>query len=297
MTSLCILGCGNLGAAILECLLKAAKADAPSTSINRFTACVRSERSRLRLSERFGTYKGPLEILSGGSNVAAVKSSDYVVLAVDPADVENTIRQPGLADALAGKLLISVIAGWTRDKIETALTAHSSDSSSKFWVVRTLPNIAATVAQSITAIETPSPGLPSKYLEVTDEVFSCIGKTIHLDPSRIDAFTAVGGSTPAFFAVIADALVDAAVATGVPRGDANAIIAQSMLGSAILLQNGLRPADLRDQGTSPGGCTIAGLMVLEETGVRGGLSRGLREAVTVARLMGSGRENLNDTRS
>ncbi|ESZ95063.1 pyrroline-5-carboxylate reductase [Sclerotinia borealis F-4128] len=288
-TSLCILGCGNLGTAILECLLKPFDGNTTSAApMKQITACVRSEQSRLRLLDRFSTYKTQLNVSSSTDNVEVVKNSDCIILAVNPSDLVDTLRQPGLADALTDKLVISVIAGWTRQKIEATLLDNYGyiNGMPKFWVVRTLPNIAATVAQSITAVETPCENLPGEYLDLTNAIFNRIGKVIQLDPKRIDAFTAVGGSTPAFFAVIADALVDAAVAVGIPRCEANVIIAQSMLGSATLLQNGLSPGDLRDQGTSPAGCTIAGLMVLEETGVRGGLSRALREAVRAASLLG-----------
>ncbi|KAH6656510.1 pyrroline-5-carboxylate reductase dimerization-domain-containing protein [Truncatella angustata] len=294
MSTLCVLGCGNLGTAILESLVKATSGQNSSLPIKRFIACVRSERSQKRLLEKFPDSESRLEISRGG-NVKAVQQSDFILLGVDPADVEEALQQPGFIDALAGKLLISIVAGWTREQIETALAKSSSDNKSEIWVVRTLPNIAAIVAQSITAIEKPDPKLPSQHLETTDAIFNCIGKTVHLAPSQMDAFTAVGGSTPAFFAVIVDSLIDAAVAVGVPRHEANAIIVQSMLGTAALLQSGVHPSILRDQGTSPEGCTIGGLMVLEETGVRGGLSRGLREAVTIARLMGKD-PHVNDTR-
>ncbi|KAI9150799.1 FAD-linked oxidoreductase [Paramyrothecium foliicola] len=251
------------------------------------------EGSKARLTKRFSNSER-LTIRQGAS-LQGVKDADVVILGVDPSDVDETLKQPGLADALAGKLLISIAAGWTRQQIEDAVTKASSDGNTKPWVVRTLPNIAATVSQSITAIEKPDPKLPSQHLETTDAIFSKIGKTVHLAPSQMDAFTAVGGSTPAFFAVIVDALIDSAVAVGLPRQDATAIIVQSMLGTATLLQSGIHPGILRDQGTSPEGCTIGGLMVLEETGVRGGLSRGLREAVTIARLMGKD-PHVNDTR-
>lgn len=111
----------------------------------------------------------------------------------------------------------------------------------------------------------------------------------------MDAITAVGGSTPAFFAVICDAMIDAAVAVGLPREVAQIAVFQAMKGSAAMMQSGVLPAALRDQGTSPEGCTIAGVMVLEEKGVRGGVGRAVREAVSVARLMGDG-GHVNDTR-
>lgn len=285
---------GNLGTAILESLIQSPPGSSSPLSISRFIACVRSERSEQRLSDRFSNQGSLLEI-SNGDNNKAVERSDFIILGVDPSDVSETLKQPGFADALSGKLLISIVAGWTREQLEEVITQSSSNSESKAWVVRTLPNIAATVSQSITAVEKPDSKLPPSYLEVTDAIFNRIGKTVHLAPSQMDAFTAVGGSTPAFFAVIVDALIDAAVAVGVARQDANSIIVQSMLGTATLLQSGVHPGLLRDQGTSPEGCTIGGLMVLEETGVRGGLSRGLREAVTIARLMGKD-PHVNDTR-
>ncbi|KAI1458942.1 pyrroline-5-carboxylate reductase [Annulohypoxylon moriforme] len=267
-------------------------------AVGRIIACVRSERSVQRLSGRLSDSQSPLKI-SRGNNVQAVKHSDVVLLGVDPADVRETLTEPGLVDELAGKLLISIVAGWTREQIETLLaeasTSTINDDGKKIWVIRTLPNIAATVSQSITSIEKPDPKLPSEYLNYTDALFNRIGKTVHLAPSQMDAFTAVGGSTPAFFAVIVDALIDASVAVGMPRQEATATIVQSMLGTATLLQSGVHPGVLRDQGTSPEGCTIGGLMVLEERGVRGHLGRGLREAVTIARLMGKD-PHVNDTR-
>jgi pyrroline-5-carboxylate reductase len=275
-------------------LAQASDTGASSVSISHFIACVRSERSQKRLAEHLEVCNNTPEI-SRGDDVAAVRKSDIILLGVDPADVKETLQTPGIADALAGKLLISIVAGWTREQIESTLSESSSSSGAKFWVVRTLPNIAATVSESITAIESPNPEMPAQYLEIADSILSPMGKTVHLSPSHMDAFTAVGGSTPAFFAVIVDTLIDAAVAVGLPRHQANTIIAQSMLGTARLLQSGMHPGVLRDHGTSPEGCTIGGLMVLEETGVRGGLSRGLREAVTIARLMGKD-PHVNDTR-
>lgn len=235
--------------------------------------------------------------ISRNDNANAVRDSDVVLVGADPADVRELLAQSHLESiSLGGKLFISIVAGWTRQEIEAALPAGATTTGEgRAHVVRTLPNIAATVGQSITAVETPDPGLPSEYLDMTDSIFSQIGKTVHLPPRLLDAFTAVGGSTPAFFAVIVDALIDSSVAVGVPRKEATDIIVQSMLGTATLLQSGIHPGILRDQGTSPEGCTIGGLMVLEEAGVRGHVGRGLREAVTIARLMGKD-PHVNDTR-
>jgi pyrroline-5-carboxylate reductase len=231
-------------------------------------------------------------------SIKAVQESKVVVLAIDPAVIEAVLTQPGLREALADKLLISVAAGWTRQKLESTLYGSpttSDNTNGRAWVVRTLPNIAASVSQSLTVIEISEPALPDAYQQITDAILGSLGKTMLIPPTLMDATTAVAGSTPAFFAVIIDAMIDAAVAVGVPREMARVMTVQAMQGSATLLQSGMTPAELRDQGTSPEGCTIGGLMVLEEAGVRGHVGRALREAVTVARLM-DGTRHVNDTR-
>lgn len=288
------LNIGNLGSAILNSLLSTVDSDPLFT---RFIACVRSEASEKKLTEKYPQRANRLSI-SRGNNVQAVRESDVIILGVDPADIENVLKQPGLPEALEGKLLISIAAGWTRQKLEETIYGSETTNDNKAgraWVIRTLPNIAAQVSQSLTAIEVSEPSPPESYLKITTVIFERIGRAVQIEPRLMNATTAVGGSTPAFFAVICDALIDAAVAVGVPRNLAHTMIFQSMQGTATMLQSGMHPAVLRDQGTSPEGCTIGGLMVMEEAGVRGHIGRALREAVTLARLMET-TEHVNDTR-
>jgi pyrroline-5-carboxylate reductase len=264
---------------------------------SRFIACVRSEASAYRLAEKYSQHQNRLFICCG-DNVRAVRDSDVVILGVDPADIESVLKQPGLPEVLEGKLLISIAAGWTRQKLEETLYGSETTNASqadRAWVIRTLPNIAAQVSQSLTAIEVSEPSPPESYMKITTAIFERIGRAVQIEPRLMNATTAVGGSTPAFFAVICDSMIDAAVAVGVPRNLAHTMIFQSMQGTATMLQSGIHPAVLRDQGTSPEGCTIGGLMVMEEAGVRGHIGRALREAVTLARLMET-TEHVNDTR-
>ncbi|KAH7398743.1 FAD-linked oxidoreductase-like protein [Phaeosphaeria sp. MPI-PUGE-AT-0046c] len=268
-------------------------------NFSKYIACVHSEASEQRLSSRFSDQKSSEKLLiSRGNNVKALQDSDIVILGVDPSAIETTLKQDGIVSALKGKLLISVAAGWSRENLEKLVSANASNKSERTWVLRTLPNVCAQVSESMTAIEDPAEDFPAKYMELADAIFSQVGKAVHIAPRLMNATTAVGGSTPAFWAVICDALIDAAVAVGLPRQIAQAQIYQSMKGTAEMLQSGVHPGLLKDQGTSSEGCTIGGLMVLEEAGVRGLLGKALREAVTIARLMESGKEDLrvNDTR-
>lgn len=249
---------------------------------------------------------GELEVWRG-KNVQAVGAAYATILAVDPSQVKDTLQEyssehkQSLGQALGGKLLISVVAGWTHDSLTRAIITSTQSAGGPrggTWVIRTLPNVAAQVSQSITAIEDPAPNTPSAYVELCTAIFSQLGRTVQIPERLMPAATAVGGSTPAFWAIICDALIDASVAVGVPRGTAQQMIYQSMRGSADMLLSGMQPGELRDMGTSPEGCTIGGVMVLEQEGVRGALGKAMREAVTIARLMGGGDHEMhvNDTR-
>ncbi|KAL4807231.1 pyrroline-5-carboxylate reductase dimerization-domain-containing protein [Aspergillus unguis] len=289
--TLCILGCGNLGTAILQSLLKS-----DPQLFTHYIACIKTPSSETRLKSQFPDTKNLT--ISTDDNINAIQKAGVVILALDPGLISTPqgLKQPGLAAALAGKVLISVVAGWTVQSLEEILYTEPPAESQKVHIVRTLPTIAAQVSQSLTAIEVdPSRPPASEHIHLTQKIFNKVGKTLVIPPSLIDATTAVAGSTPAMFAIIVDAMVDAAVAVGVPRQMATGMVVQAMKGSAEILDSGVTPAELRDQGTSPEGCTMGGVMVLEERGVRGGVGRAVREAVTVARQMGEGK-HLNDTR-
>lgn len=163
-TNLTRSGTGNLGQPILSSLLNESGSD-KHAKFERYIACVRSEISEKKLSEKYpeAVKSGKLSV-SRGDNVKAAEDADVVLLGVDPADVESTLKQDGLSDALSGKLLISLAAGWTRAAIEKLL----SSSKDKIWVIRTLPNIAAQVSESLTAIEDPGKDIPKEFVEITD---------------------------------------------------------------------------------------------------------------------------------
>ncbi|KUL89414.1 hypothetical protein ZTR_04291 [Talaromyces verruculosus] len=289
----------NLGTAILNSLLNTPDDNRDSIPFTRYIACIQSKSSEQRLASQFSGHSQKL-VISIDDNAKAINEADVVILALDPSSISAALIQPDIRNALGNKLLISVAAGWTCQRIESMLYGDREESADKStegraFVIRTLPNIAALVSQSLTAIEIePGRTIPKKHFQLTDAIFARVGKIVHVPPSLMDATTAVAGSTPAMFSVIVEAMIDAAVAVGVPRILAHTMIFQAMQGTATMLQSGIHPALLKDQGTSPEGCTIGGVMTMEEAGVRGGVAKALREAVTIARLMGE--RHVNDTR-
>ncbi|EOO03040.1 putative pyrroline-5-carboxylate reductase protein [Phaeoacremonium minimum UCRPA7] len=186
--------------------------------------------------------------------------------------VKDILNEPGMAAALTGKLLISICAGVTVDQIQ----GYLNDEVQQCTIVRAMPNTASLIRESMTVIATSEPPLPPQQASLVTWIFKRIGEVVYLPPTAMDASTALCGSGPAFFALMLEAAIDGAVAMGLPRAEAQRMAAQTMRGASGLVLNGDHPALLRDKVSTPGGCTIGGLLVLEEGRVRGTVARALQ---------------------
>ncbi|GKZ76919.1 delta 1-pyrroline-5-carboxylate reductase [Aspergillus niger] len=309
--TLAILGCGKMGIAILNGLLNTTTTT-ETTTINtplptHFIATVRSPSSLTTLQTQFQSHLTSLTIHPSTHNHSAITSANTIILACDPADIPSLLSDSIISYALCSppptsspKLLISIAAGWTVSSLRDLL---SPPRDSILYILRALPNICATISQSITAIELPSEEVqlsartrvPEALIALTEGIFSRIGRTVQVRADQMDTFTVLGGSTPAFIAVFVEALVDGGVAMGLGREEARMTVAQVLRGTGDLLLGGEHPALLKERGTSPGGCTMGGLCVLEEGGFRGLVGRAVREGVCVAEGMGRGVGLVNGT--
>jgi len=267
---------------------------------SRFLACVRRPESAEKLEKAFGSYSTDVTTLAG-DNLKGVQEADIILLGCKPYMFRDILSASGIKDALAGKLLISIMAGVTSEAILEHLYGTSDAQKLEQMegtcrVVRAMPNTASLVRESMTVIATSTPPLPQELSAVIDWMFTRIGRVVHLPPSSMDASTALCGSGPAFFALVLEAVADGAVAMGLPRAEAQMMAAQTMRGATGLVLNGEHPAILRDKVSTPGGCTIGGLLVLEEGAVRGTMARAVREATVVAAQLGKGVVGVNGTR-
>ncbi|MBA7490667.1 Pyrroline-5-carboxylate reductase [subsurface metagenome] len=331
--TLTILGCGTLGIAILSGILDSIshhpnQSAAPSPAYpdsgtatptsttspssassklplfetpSKFIACVRRPESAKRIKVAVSAYpvvSSNVTILQN-ENVRGVAAADIVILGCKPYMVNDLLSDPSLRDALAGKLLISICAGVPVDQISTALYgvkyADIPDPEKSCRIVRVMPNTAALVRESMTVIATSNPPLPPHYADLTNWIFTRVGRTVTLPPSMMDVSTALCGSGPGFLALFMESLADGAVAMGLPRAEAQLMAAQTMRGTAGLVLNGEHPALVREKVCTPGGCTIGGLLELEEGGVRGAVSRSVRKATVVAGQLGRGVSGVNAT--
>jgi pyrroline-5-carboxylate reductase len=265
---------------------------------SRFIACVRRPESAKRIRTAVSAYSHSVTVLQN-ENVKGVRDADVVILGCKPYMVNDLLREPGMKDALRGKLLISICAGVPVSQLGEAL--YGSDypdhlEEDSCTLVRVMPNTAAIVRESMTVIATSNPPLPSELSGIVEWIFTRIGRVVHLPPSMMDVSTALCGSGPAFLALMLESLADGAVAMGLPRQEAQLMAAQTMRGTAGMVLNGEHPALVREKVSTPGGCTIGGLLVLEEGSIRGTVARSVREATVVAAQLGKGVVGVNGTR-
>lgn len=204
-----------------------------------------------------------------GSNAEVAERSDAIVLAVKPQAMDAALGELGAR--AEGKLVVSVAAGVMIERLCSGL-------GSGVRVVRVMPNTPALVGEGAAAY-CFGPGVTSEDEELVLRLLRSVGMARRVPESLMDAATGLCGSGPAFVYAVVEAMSDGGVLAGLPRDLATAMAAQTVLGAArMVLETGLHPGVLKDQVTSPGGTTIAGVHALE----RGGLRAALIDAVRAA---------------
>jgi pyrroline-5-carboxylate reductase len=262
-----ILGSGNMGEALVSGLVNSGSSK-PEDII-----CTDVREDRLgELQKRFG-------VRTTANNVEAVIQSDVVIYAVKPQLMAEVLKET--ADALdMSKVVISIAAGVPLRAIESLL--HK-----ELRLIRVMPNIAASVKESATAL---SAGKHARKedIELALAIFNSVGKSVFLHENYLmDAITGLSGSGPAYIFIIVDALADAGVKMGLARKDAQYLAAQTVLGAAkMLMETGEHPGQLKDRVTSPGGTAIAGIHTLEKGGLRTTLINAVEAATQRSKELG-----------
>ncbi|VAX20870.1 Pyrroline-5-carboxylate reductase [hydrothermal vent metagenome] len=219
-----------------------------------------------------------LKIKTTSSNCDAAANADIVVMCVKPQVMENVMA--GINQSLGGKtLVLSIAAGVTL----SSLASWTPDGAK---IVRAMPNLGAAVGASATALcakETTG----DNAMEMARELFNAVGKTVVVSEDMMDAVTGLSGSGPGFVFLFLEAMIDAGVRCGLPREAASTLATQTLYGSALLASvSGEHPAMLKNRVTSPGGTTIAGLSILENSMFRGSVINAIKEAAKRSKEMG-----------
>ncbi|PVG02803.1 pyrroline-5-carboxylate reductase [Serendipita vermifera] len=266
------------------------QANSDPTIPTRFLACVNRESTARRLENVFAAL-GPLgtcvEVYQK-SNVEAAKQADVILLCCKPQLAHVILNEEGMREALDKKLVISILAGVTINQMKDWVTPETR-------LIRAMPNTPCKIREGMTVV-TPSMTVPAGLGDNVDleleraiilNIFSSIGRCRFLEEKHFDACTALSGSGPAFACVFLEAIADGGVMMGLPRAEALELAAQTLQGAArMVLQDGAHPAQIKDAVTTPGGCTIAGLLTLEDGRVRSTIARAIQVATERASVLG-----------
>ena len=263
---LALIGAGFMGAAIARGLIKSGAVTAKqitAADLNR------------SLLKKLGSE---LKIKTVHDNSDAVSGADVILLAVKPQMIDEVAGS--LKETIGkNKLVISIAAGVTTSGIENALQTGAR-------VVRAMPNMAADVGLSATAIAAGAKA-KSSDVKIALALFGAVGEAMEVEEKHMNAVTALSGSGPAFVFLFLEGLIDAGVRCGLARDTARKLSEQTLVGAGLMTRKtGEHPGALADRITSPGGTTIAGLAVMEEAGFKGIVIRAVEEAMIRAKELG-----------
>jgi pyrroline-5-carboxylate reductase len=245
---LAVLGTGKLGGILLRAYLKQGLFNPQNV-----TATVKHSEKAAKLAKEMG-------ISATTENRTAVRGADIVLLGVKPQVIGDVLQEIS-GELSPGALVVSVAASVPTSYIEQRLGA-------KVAVVRVMPNTCSTVNCGMAGI-CRGASATEQHVEIARAMFDAVGRTVVVDEKNMDAVTGLSASGPAFAYIILESLAEAGVKVGLARDVATLLAAQMMKGAAsVVLETGDHPALLKDAVTTPAGCTIDGILELEEGKLR-----------------------------
>ncbi len=263
-----VLGAGKMGGILLQAFLKE-NIFAPDL----IHATVAHQERAIALSTQWGVDVST-------DNLEAAQQADLILIGVKPFQVPELIEQikPALTPA---KTIISIAASVKVRDIEDA-------AGTEIAVVRAMPNTPSALGAGIAAL-CRGRFVSKAQMELAQRVFETVGRVVVVEEKHMDAVTGLSGSGPAYIYIIIEALAEAGVKVGLPRDIATQLAAQTAFGSAkMVLETGYHPALLKDAVTTPAGCTVDGILELEEGGLRVTLIKAVMRATERARELAKG---------
>ena len=253
MEKIGIIGCGNLGLSLLKGL-----------------------RKQYPNAELFGTRRNVSHLQQFANelthfttdNKTVIEQCDVLIIALKPYTILEFIREHQSCFDARRHTIISVATGITLNEIQSALGEEA------FSLYRGMPNTAADVQESITALSVKSDPLNRK--ETVEELFNAIGQSVWIDEQLMESATILGACGIAYVLRFIRAMIQGGIEVGFDAKTANLIVSQTVKGAAqLLIQNGLHPEEEIDKVTTPKGCTIVGLNEMEHSGFSSALIKGI----------------------
>jgi len=263
-----VLGAGKMGGILLQAFLKE-NLFAP----DQIHATVGHAERALALSTQWGVDVST-------ANLEAARKADLILIGVKPFQVPDLIAEikPALTP---DKTLVSFAASVKTRSIEEA-------SGIEIGVIRDMPNTPSALGAGAAGL-CRGRFVSARQMELAQRIFATVGRTVIVDEKHMDAVTGLSASGPAYLYIIIEALAEAGVKVGLPRDTATLLAAQTAFGAAkMVLETGYHPALLKDAVTTPAGCTIDGILELEEGGLRVTLIKAVMRATERARQLAAG---------
>ena len=260
--TIAVLGAGKIGETLLRGLLDA-KLVRPRDVL--VTAAHRERADAL--AEELGVRPA--------DNREATRTADVLLLCVKPQKAHEVLTE--IAEHLEpNKIVISVVASVTTARLEERLPPGIP-------VVRAMPNTPTYVKCGMTGL-CRGRHAADEHLELARSMFEAVGRTVVVDEKHMDAVTGLSASGPAFLYIVIESLAEAGVKVGLPRDIATELAAQTVVGAGtMVIERGAHPAALKDEVTTPAGCTIDGILELEDGGLRVTLIKAVVKATERAR--------------
>lgn len=263
-----ILGTGTMGRAIAQGMLSAGVVD-----VAHILGTVRTAREATEVATQV-----PFPVST--DSAAAALAADLLLVCTKPKHVGALLEDLAAKGALAHRpLIVSIAAGVRIATIEAAAGPSAR-------VVRAMPNTPCLIGEGMIVLS-PGSHADEEDLDLADSAFRPLGRVLRLDEEHMDSVTGLSGSGPAFVYVIIEALAEGGVMAGLPRRVATELAAQTVKGAArMVLETGRHPAALKDDVTTPAGCTVSALLMMEDGRLRSVLARGVQEAARSAAGLG-----------
>lgn len=256
MKKIACIGLGNMGAALVRGLINSKKVDPPNLAIHDVD------------SHKMNELSSELHLRTAHSIPDAIDSVDCIILAVKPQIMSSVLSS--ISNHIDDVLVISIAAG-----LPTSF--YLKQIGKPFRIIRTMPNAAAMINASATALCRAGTAT-DEDLQYAGDLFSALGSVSYVDEKMMNAVTGLSGSGPGYLFIIMEAFSDAGVLMGLDRATARMLTVQTFLGAAQMAASGDAFSTLKDRITSPGGTTISGIKVLEEAGIRGIIMDAVKKA-------------------
>ncbi len=265
---ICVVGAGVMGQAIIAGMLGSKLVRKQS-----LWAVTKTRASAETVTKKFGIRC----FVEGYSQ--RLKTCRVVILAVKPSQLRPVLKELHALGLSPKSLILSMVTGIEIATIESIV-------GSKQPIIRASSNTPVVVNCGMTAFAC-SKQVTALHTKIAHAIFLSVGQCIEIDESLCDPMTALAGSGPAYMYLVMEALTDGGVRVGIPRDKALQTVIQTVLGAATLLANSDRhPASLREDVTTPAGCTIGGLLIMEDGRIRSIMARAVEEATRIARELG-----------